>query len=80
MKTLIFYEVNELGPLSLKLPKLTENASIVFDTINNLGAATERRLQRRLPGLSAQEIRNALNELREEHLIIRRTLEADIND
>lgn len=80
MKTLIFYEVNELGPLSLRLPLLTENGKVVFDTINNLGATTENRLIRRLPGLSKPEIRTALNELRGQYMITRRNLEADLED
>lgn len=80
MKTLLFYEVNKLGPISLRLPQTTDDAKVVFDAINNLGATTENRLIHRLPGLSKPEIRTALNELREKHPITRRNPEADIED
>ena len=78
MKTLEFYEINDSG--SYTLPEMSENAGIVFDTINNKGAVTIKGLRRLVPGLSTMELSQALGELRNAGVIVRRNLEAHDTD
>lgn len=80
MKTLIFYEVNELGPLSTRLPTLSDNANQVFDVINNLGAATRHCLVHKLTGLSTAEVDSGLSDLLHYNLITRRNVSAHDNE
>ena len=73
MKTLVFYEVNESA---LHQFPLGTNESWVYDAINNLGAATLRRLAKEIPGLTNSEINKALGVLLNHEMITRRTLSA----
>lgn len=87
MKTLTFYEINVETPIPWELPSshpyfraASGNEKYVFDAINDLGAATLRRVCRQLGGLSQFEINQALGSLRSHNLITRRTLSAHDED
>jgi len=79
-KTLVFFEVTDEAGVSSRLfanfPP-GDQARLVFDVINNLGAATLRMLNYELhPDLNATEINDALGSLLNSRLINRRTLTA----
>jgi len=85
LKQLQFYEVNEYMATSSRLfalfPERSEDESTIlareiFDVINNLGAATPRRLQKEFSGYTNGEINYALGRLISAKLITPRSLEA----
>jgi len=83
-KTIVFFEVNNDPEVSrcvfANFPP-DQQARLVFDVINNLGAATLRMLNYELhPDLNATEINNALGLLLNSRVITRRTLTAHPTD
>ena len=71
-KTIAFYEVNQEA--SAILPQLDEVEEIVFDYINNEGAATESAIIHSVRDLLPSQVRSAIGSLRNKDLIERRNV------
>lgn len=82
MPTIAFYEVNETATAPGAFPELSDAEGIIFDYINDQGAASLKGVvrQSRNHGYSQFETSGAIARLVDKKLIIRRSLTVEMDE
>jgi len=82
MPTIVFYEVNETAITPDTFPGLTDAEGIIFDYINDQGAASLKGVvrQSRNMGYSRLETSYAIGRLVTKNLITRRNLTVELDE
>ena len=82
MPVITFYEVNETATAPGTFPELFDAEEVIFDYINNQGAASQRGVirQSRNQGYSQAETNAAMGRLTSKNLITRRNLTVELDE
>lgn len=82
MPVITFYEVNEAATVPSRFPKLSDIEGVIFDYINDQGAASLRSVvrQSRSQGYSQAETATVITSLVSKNLITRRNLKVELDE